>query len=61
MLLCSIAMQWAEFGGIFEKFVDNPNTAWPDRIVCHYFKQMLYGVRWLHQLGFVHRDLKAEK
>lgn len=51
-------MEYVEKGELFDYIVEKGRIEEPE--ACVFFKQMISGVAYLHQLNIVHRDLKPE-
>ena len=35
--------------------------AFSESVVCHYIRQVIHGIVFLHENGIIHRDLKGEE
>mgnify|MGYP000844692162 CR=1 FL=1 len=55
--MCYSLLEYAEHGTFLE-FVNNKPMN--ESIVRFYFRQLLDGVRYMHQKGICHRDIKLE-
>ena len=50
-----IAMEFAKEGDMCQLLMRIPDTS--DKIVLHFFKQLLDGLEYLHSIGLSHRNL----
>ncbi|KAG0367161.1 hypothetical protein BGZ54_004305 [Gamsiella multidivaricata] len=55
---CCVVMQLAEGGELFDAVKDRGRFSEP--LARHVFRQLLNGVKYMHDRGIVHRDLKLE-
>ncbi|OHT12375.1 CAMK family protein kinase [Tritrichomonas foetus] len=53
-----IVLEYASKGELFDYLVEN-NTL-PEEVAMRFFRQIIYGLEYLHSLGICHRDLKPE-
>lgn len=58
--LC-IVMEFANGGDLMKKIAECKNTKilLPEEVIWKYIVQMVYGIKSLHDLGILHRDLKS--
>jgi len=55
-----IFMELANGGELFDQVIDRGATAMPEDVAKGFLRQMLAGVKHLHDRGIAHRDLKLE-
>ena len=53
-----IVLEYASNGELFEFLVNN--RKFPENVAMTFFRQIIYGLEYLHSLGICHRDLKPE-
>ena len=53
-----IVLEYASKGELFDYLVEH--TSLPEELAMKFFRQIIYGIEYLHSLGICHRDLKPE-
>ncbi|KAH0786265.1 CAMK family protein kinase [Histomonas meleagridis] len=53
-----IVLEYSSKGELFDYLVEH--TCLPEGLAMKFFRQIIYGVEYLHSLGICHRDLKPE-
>lgn len=53
-----IVIEYAANGELFDYLISNRKL--PDEVAARIFRQIIYGLEYLHSLGICHRDLKPE-
>jgi len=51
-------MKYAEYGELFE--ILQKTTSFSERIARYYFRQLIEGIEYMHNMGIGHRDIKTE-
>ena len=54
-----LVMEYCHLGSMFDA-LNNASDSWPIGVVCRFLTDMLLGLTFMHDLNFVHRDIKCE-